>query len=160
LSDLASSCEYLNIDKTCTTFSDDPKAKANRQLKCQNSQKISCCYLCIFRSQCAISCKYLGQYGNYTESKHVIEDACTVDKDLKVEASQLESVPVAFCFSCNVEMVWAKTQFTVDNWHGNESLLADDKALPVTVLLCPRCGKIEFKADLIRKDVSIRNGSS
>jgi predicted RNA-binding Zn-ribbon protein involved in translation (DUF1610 family) len=77
-----------------------------------------------------------------------------VTNERKVETLQLVNIPVAFCFSCNTEMAWAKTQFTVDNWKGNTaSILTGDKVLPVTVFLCPQCGKIEFKAtDVIRKE--------
>jgi hypothetical protein len=155
LSDLANSCEYLSIDKTCTLLTDNPKAKAFRQLKCENRQNItSCCYLCALRLKCATSCKYLGQSENSSELRHVPENTCTDDdvEEFKGDTSQFESVPVAFCFSCNVEMAWAKTQFTIDKWRGATlNMLACDKVLPVTVLLCPKCGKIEFKADIITK---------
>ena len=155
MSELASSCEHLSIDKTCTAFSDNLKAQTIRQLKCKSNQKNVCCYLCLFRSQCVISCKYLGQSDNCVELKPETDvSTCSAAKDLKVESLQLENVPVAFCFSCNEAMVWAKAQFTVDSWCGNKSLLANDdydKVLPVTILLCPKCGKLEFKADLSKK---------
>jgi hypothetical protein len=156
LASLANSCEYLTTDKTCAVFNDNSQAKANRQLKCKNSQNAtSCCYLCVFRLQCVIRCKYLGQSENNIEPQYATENTCTdTVKELTVETLPSESVPVSFCDSCNVEMAWAKTQFTVDNWKGNTVLLFNDKVLPVTVLLCPRCGKIEFKAaaDAIRKE--------
>ena len=151
MSELASSCEYLNIDKTCTVFSDNPKAQTIRQLKCKSNQKTVCCYLCLFRSQCVISCKYLGQSDNCGELKSVTNDTCSVVDD-KVESLRLENVPVAFCFSCNEVMVCAKAQLTVDSWCDKRSPLVDgDKVLPVTILLCPKCGKLEFKADLSKK---------
>jgi hypothetical protein len=82
--------------------------------------------------------------------------SCTVDKALKDKSLPLESIPVAFCFSCNIEMSWAKTQFAVDHWHGNKpDMLDDNKLLPVTVLLCPLCGKIEFKVDLVQKTAEV-----
>jgi len=154
MSDLASSCEYLHLDKTCIVFSDNLKTKTSRHLKCKNSQKTACCYLCLYRSQCVISCKYLGQIGNCVEqSDSLPETPCVVDKDSLAPSSNFENVPVAFCFSCNKEMAWAKTHFTVDNWHGNVDLLINDKILPITVLLCPKCGKIEFKINLVEKEV-------
>jgi hypothetical protein len=53
-------------------------------------------------------------------------------------------------------MSWAKTQFAIDHWHGNKpASLANDKLLPVTVLLCPKCGKIEFKADLTQEEEQV-----
>jgi hypothetical protein len=85
------------------------------------------------------------------ELKSVPDDTCSVVED-KVEPLQLENVPVAFCFSCNEAMVWAKAHLTVDSWCDNQSLLVDDdKVLPVTLLLCLKCGKLEFKADLSKK---------
>ncbi|MGD6810731.1 MAG: hypothetical protein ACQCN3_13625 [Candidatus Bathyarchaeia archaeon] len=147
MSDLANSCEYLNIDKTCNAFNDNPKAQASRQLKCRNDEKNVCCYLCTFRPQCTISCKYLGQYENYTAPKTETQPTAIVDKDLEVEASQFENATGAFCFSCNVEMAWARTKFTVDAWRGPKPALAADQILPVVVYLCPKCGKIEFRAD-------------
>jgi hypothetical protein len=155
LSDLANSCEYLSIDKTCALLVDSPKAKTFRQLKCENRQNItSCCYLCALRSKCDTSCKYLGQYENSSELRHVTENTCTDDvKEFKDNTLQFESVPVAFCFSCNVEMAWTKTQFAIDKWSGPSlNTLVCDKVLPVIVLLCPKCGKIEFKVDMITRE--------
>jgi len=169
LSALANNCEYLNYDKTCTVFSGTSKANANRQLNCKNEQKTVCCYLCIFRSQCPINCKYLGQTENYTESQQPEPKNVSMpsvsgaddDKTLKDKPLTLESIPVAFCFSCNIEMAWTKTQFTIDLWHGNKPLLFNNEnVLPVTVLLCPKCGKIEFKANLTTKEGKVHNGSS
>jgi len=154
LSDLANSCEYLNIDNTCTAFSDNQKAQANRQLKCQNDPKTACCYLCMFRSQCTISCKYLGQTESYTAPKTVPEpqSPLTEDKTHEAEAAQFENVPVSFCFSCNVEMAWAKTQLNIDHWRGPKPALASEKALPITVYVCPKCGKIELKSDINKSE--------
>ena len=148
LSDLANSCEYLSIDKMCVLIRDNPKTKTFRQLNCKSNQNItSCCYLCVHRSQCVTSCKYLGQSESSCELHYVAESMSTDVKELKDDVSQFESVPVAFCFFCNVEMAYARTQFTIDNWKGAaHTMLVCDKVLPVTVLLCPKCGKIEFKA--------------
>ncbi|MGD6933500.1 MAG: hypothetical protein ACQCN5_04765 [Candidatus Bathyarchaeia archaeon] len=151
MSDLANSCEYLNMDKTCTAFTDNHKAQASRQLKCQNDEKNVCCYLCAFRQQCAISCKYLGQTPTFSTLKPETETAPTIEKELEVEASKFETVPVAFCFSCNVEMAWAKTSFNIDGWRGPKPALPG-KVLPVTVYLCPKCGKIEFRADITQNE--------
>jgi hypothetical protein len=135
-------------------FSDNPKAQANRQLKCQNDQKNTCCYLCTFRSQCTISCKYLGQTGTYTGPKTVAEpeNEPTETKTLEAGTNQFENVPVSFCFSCNVEMAWTKTQLNIDSWHGPKPALASEKMLPITVYVCPKCGKTEFKADITKSE--------
>jgi predicted RNA-binding Zn-ribbon protein involved in translation (DUF1610 family) len=99
--------------------------------------------------QCIISCKYLERSENYTETKSITKDSYIVDKDLHVETLPLEKVLAACCSSCNTEMAWTKTHLTVDDWRGNKSLLLNVKMLPVTVLLCPKCGEIKFKTDLI-----------
>jgi hypothetical protein len=163
VSDLANSCEYLNIDKTCAAFSDNTKTKTNRQLKCKNNQNPTaacCCYLCIFKPQCDISCNYLGQSENHTKQDNITKDTYAHSEKFKTETQKFEQVPVAFCFSCNIPMASAKTQFAVDNWKDHPSISASSKVLPVTVLLCPNCGKIEFKAYTIRKEENETYGSS
>ncbi len=154
MSNLANSCEYLNIDKLCTAFIDNQKAQANRQLKCANDEKNTCCYLCSYRPQCAISCKYLGQTENYTYSAPKTENprAPEAEKNQEIEAPPAENLPVSFCFSCNTEMAWAKTRFNIEGWNGPKPAQATDKVLPVTVYLCPKCGKIEFHADQTRSE--------
>lgn len=152
LLDLANSCEYLNIDKTCNAFVENQKAQANRQLKCQNSQKSACCYLCIFREQCSISCKYLGQTENYTSSKLETESIIKTNNDKQTEKLPTESNPVIYCFSCNAEMACARTNFKVEGWKGPQPSLNCNN-LSVHVYLCQKCGKIEFRADTIRNEV-------
>jgi hypothetical protein len=148
LSDLANSCENLNIDKQCAAIVDNPKAQVTRQLKCLNDEKNTCCYLCISRSRCIISCKYLGQTENYTQAPPAETLSAPAEENVEeVQAPQVENVPVTFCFSCNTEMAWAKTKFTIDGWNGPKPEQTPDKVLPLTVYLCPKCGKIEFHAD-------------
>jgi predicted RNA-binding Zn-ribbon protein involved in translation (DUF1610 family) len=65
--------------------------------------------------------------------------------------ASVESAPVVFCFSCNAQMAWTKTRLTIDGWSGPKPAV-DDKVLPVTVYLCPRCGRIEFQADVTKKE--------
>jgi len=187
LSDLVGICEYLSLDKTCIIFSDtsaNAKTKSGRQLKCKNDQKNACCYLCIYRTCCDISCQYLGgqpergtdlknasddklaSCENNDDNADIVNDVVGVEKSLCSESLPHKGALDVFCFSCNTEMAWAKTQFTVDNWCGNKPSLAAknntaydavdvvDKVLPVTVLVCPKCGKIEFKADLTQKNTT------
>jgi hypothetical protein len=147
LSDLANSCENLNIEKMCTAIIDNSKAQASRQLKCVNDEKNTCCYLCTFKPKCVISCKYLGQTENYTYSALKIETPVIPQTTESEEESKTENLPVSFCFSCNSEMAWTKTNFTIEDWNGPKPVQANDKILPVTIYLCPKCGKIEFKVD-------------
>jgi hypothetical protein len=160
LSDLANSCEYLTVEKLCSAVSKSEKAKSSRQLRCQNDEKMACCYLCLSRRECAISCKYLGQI-NFESSPvetSKTEDESTFNDDNKIEVNQTESAPVVCCSLCNVELSQTKTKFRIDGWNGpHPKLNGDDlgkleEELPVIVYLCPQCGKIEFRAD---KPVSI-----
>jgi hypothetical protein len=155
LSDLANCCEYLTVEKLCSAVSESQKAKENRQLRCQNTQKTSCCYLCLSRPECAISCKYLGQVENISEPKESpkAKAQTTLEADTKTEDHPSEK-PV-FCSVCYVDMLEAKTSLNIGEWKGLLPKLSGDGAgklrqgvLPVTVYLCPQCGKIELKADV------------
>ena len=152
MSDLANSCEYLTIDRLCSAVAESEKAKANRQVRCQNEEKMGCCYICLSRRECAFSCKFLGNIG--TEAPQVEDEKTvlqsTVDSGQEIEAPQTENAAVAFCALCNVEMGQTKTKFKIDGWSGPHPKLSGDDAgdefLSAIVYLCPQCGKIEFKA--------------
>jgi hypothetical protein len=155
--DLANSCEYLTADKTCSAVIESQKSKANRQAQCRNDEKANCCYICQYRRECAVNCKFLGNVGNVpspAETKKP-EDESEVSNEEKIEAAQTENSQVTCCSSCNAEMSRTKTKFKVDGWSGADPKLvcdASEEFLPVIVYLCPRCGKIEFRADQDRAD--------
>ena len=152
LLDLANSCEYLTTDKLCSMVSESEKAKANRNVRCQNEEKTSCCYICLSRRDCLIKCRFLG---NTENDFRPTETEKTTDKYTRTETKTEESISKEapmFCSSCNGEMSQAKTQFKVNNWKRiNPKLesegLAKSEMLSAIVYLCPQCGKIEFKAD-------------
>ena len=153
MSDLANSCEYLTIEKLCSAVSESEKAKANRQARCQNDEKMTCCYICLSKRECSISCKFLGNIGNETSPVEAekTETQSTVGSDKKTEAPQTENVPVTCCSLCNVEMSQTRTKFKINGWRGLHPKLSGDDSgeefLRVIVYLCPQCGKIEFRAD-------------
>jgi hypothetical protein len=150
MSDLANSCEHLSIEKQCAAIIDNPKAQVTRELKCLNQEKTACCYLCTYRQKCVINCKYLGQTDNYSYANQKIEttnNPVTEEKTNEAEVQPIENVPVTFCFSCNTEMAWTKTRFAIEGWNGPKPLQVNDNVLPVTIYLCPKCGKIEFHAN-------------
>jgi hypothetical protein len=125
------------------------KAKANRQLRCQNEEKMTCCYVCLSRRECAVSCNFLGDTENQGSpvepEKNRNEDAFSEDK--KDQDPQTEKAPAVCCSLCNAEMSQTRTKFRIDRWEGthlNEGEFGDE--LQVRVYLCPQCGKIEFKA--------------
>ncbi|MCW4025714.1 MAG: hypothetical protein NWF01_11900 [Candidatus Bathyarchaeota archaeon] len=148
MSDLANCCEYLTVEKQCSAVLDSEKAKAKRQAGCQNDEKLSCCYLCSFKSVCAISCNFLGKPSAETVTveapKAELENSFEAGTDAQ---STSEAVPVVWC--CGTEMSWAKTKLSVDKWQGSHSRL--DSVLPVIVYVCSRCGKVEFKATEVDK---------
>lgn len=155
MSDLANSCEYLTIEKSCLAVSESEKAKANRQLRCQNDEKNACCYLCLSRRECVISCKYLGRFESESSPIEVskTEAESTFSDDKKTEVYETQNAPVACCSLCNVEMSQTKTKFRIDGWKGPHPKLSGDdlrelgEELPVIVYACPQCGRLEFRAD-------------
>ncbi len=151
LSDLASSCEYLTAEKTCSAVAESQKAQASRQLRCQNDEKAICCYICPSRRECTVNCKYLGATQSETTppSEEKTEAESTADIEKTVEASQTKNSPVT-CSLCNVDMLQSRTKFRIDGWNSMQSKPSGDSAeldLPVTVYMCPCCGKIELKAE-------------
>lgn len=155
MSDLANSCEYLTSEKLCSAVSNDEKAKASRQVRCRNSDKMTCCYLCMLVLDCATPCRFLGSAENDTRridpEKNEVTSAAVNDQP---PADQTENGALTLCSLCNVEMSQTKTKFRIDGWEeSNQKPIDDDlrkladDILPVIVYLCPKCGKIEFRAD-------------
>jgi hypothetical protein len=155
LSDLASSCEYYTHEKTCLNVSESPKAQANRQLRCLNDDKQSCCYVCDSRRECVISCKFLGSTDNTPQVRAETETpkpATTPTSTNKTDEPTTKALPTNYCTSCNVEMTPKKAKLTLDNNQPASKQFGDytpaaEETLPVIVYLCPLCGKIEFKAN-------------
>lgn len=155
MSDLASSCEYYTNEKTCLNVSESPKAQANRQLRCLNDDKTSCCYVCDSRRECVISCKFLGSTDNNTQVRAETEKpktAATPTPINKPNEPTLKTMPTNYCTSCNAEMTPKKAKLTLDNGQTISKQFGDytpqaEETLPVTLYLCPLCGKIEFKTN-------------
>ncbi len=151
LSDLANSCEYLTIEKLCSAVSESEKAKASRLLRCQNDEKMTCCYLCSSRRECVTPCKFLGNIepdspaieAKKAEAENVLRD------DKKPEKYKDRNAQVT-CSECYIEMSQAKTKFNINEWEGlNPKFVGDSgklgEELHVIVYICPQCGKIEFR---------------
>jgi hypothetical protein len=108
----------------------------------------------MFVLDCATPCQFLGNVG--TDSSQIIaEKTKTESKSVsneKTEVDEGKNDSVAFCTLCNLEMSKAKTKFRIDGWEGTQRKNATDKpgrleeVLPVIVYVCPKCGKIEFRA--------------
>lgn len=156
MSDLTNSCEYLTSEKLCLAVSENEKTKAARQVRCKNDEKMTCCYLCMFVMDCATPCRFLGNIGNEPQridSEKIKTDDAFISEE-KLENEKTESATVTCCTLCNVEMSQTRTKLRISGWEGSNQKLADDNSeklgeefLPVIVYLCPKCGKIEFRAD-------------
>jgi hypothetical protein len=162
VSDLANSCEYLTSEKLCLAVSESEKSRTSRQVRCKNDEKMTCCYLCMFVLDCANPCRFLGGYENEPQEVDAEKTKINISEINKeiAEVDKTENASVTFCSLCNVEMSQAKTKFKIDGWEeSNQKLDGDDsvrfgaEVLPVIVYLCPKCGKIDFRADekLIKK---------
>lgn len=155
MSDLASSCEYYTHEKNCLNVSESPKAQANRQLRCLNDDKASCCYVCDSRKECVISCKFLGSTDGTTQVRAEPaspKPAATPIATQKPDEPTTKALPTNYCTSCNVEMTPKKAKLTLENDQPSSKQFGDytpqvEETLPVIVYLCPLCGKIEFKAN-------------
>ncbi len=154
MSDLANSCEYLTSDKLCLAVSQNERAKASRQVRCKNEEKMTCCYLCMFVMNCTTPCRFLGNNENdsqktYDEKTQVNSPIIKEEKPEAVETNQSAS----WCSSCNIEMSQTRTKLRIEGWEGSHkptnqsSGQLGDESLQLIVYLCPKCGKIDLKAD-------------
>ena len=156
MSDLANSCEYLTNEKLCLAASENEKSRASRQVRCKNDEKMTCCYLCMFVLDCSNPCRFLGGYEN--EPQQVDSEKTKINSSIiseeKQEENKTENSSVNCCSLCNVEMSQTKTKFKINGWEksdlkrsGDDSSSLGAEMLPVIVYLCPKCGKIDFRAD-------------
>jgi hypothetical protein len=143
-------CEYLAIDNSCNAVSENVKAKAARQVRCKNDEKLTCCYLCVYRQNCGLRCSFLGKMGNESPSAPA-EDV--IIEESKIEVDTQKSTDGITCSSCKATMQEGKTKLRISGWddlaqnpYGKDLAASEKEWLPVTVYLCPQCGKLEFAA--------------
>jgi hypothetical protein len=110
----------------------------------------------MFVLDCATPCQFLGTTENEPQSieaeKNQINNKLISDK--KSEEDKTENAPVNCCPLCNMEMFQTQTTLKIDGWERTKQEFADNNSarfgketLPVIVYLCPKCGKIDLKAD-------------
>ncbi len=109
----------------------------------------------MFVLDCATPCRFLGNSEN--EPQQIGDEAPvknTVESEQKPEKNKITNSPVSFCSACNIEMVQTRTKLKIDGWQEakqespeeNSRLIGEDE-LPVIVYLCPKCGKLDFRAE-------------
>ena len=138
-------CKYLAQDRQCLAILDNDEAKEVRKLSCENDQELNCCYLCSFRSDCEISCNYLGDSKTIPENENVTE--------------QKPTNQIIRCESCHLKMKSANINLRIGGWGGLWKLLPggelgelNEELLPVTVYVCPECGNMKLKAEKKTKE--------
>jgi uncharacterized protein YlaI len=110
----------------------------------------------MFVLDCANPCRFLGNDkidSSPIEVEKTEAERTSID-DNKTQEDQTKNAPVAFCAFCNVEMSQTRTKFRIDGWERSNQKLGDvdsdqlgEEVLPVIVYLCPKCGKIDFRAE-------------
>jgi hypothetical protein len=142
-------CEYRTKENSCNAVLNNEEAKLARQVSCENDVETTCCYFCTLQNKCEISCNYLGQRESTISNKK--ETAKIPDKNSATE--------VVRCQTCNVKMRPARTSLRIGGYKGVWRLLPvigdsigelgeiQEELLPVTIYLCPKCGRMEFIAE-------------
>jgi len=106
----------------------------------------------MFVLDCATPCRFLGDSENESKrddsEKTKVEDTLVNEEKPQEEEDKITNAPASWCSLCNVEMSQTKTTFRIEGWKGPRQKIANDgEELPVIVYLCPKCGKIDFRAD-------------
>jgi len=110
----------------------------------------------MFVLDCATPCRFLGNTENVSppiEFEKTETESTSINDD-KTKEYQTKDAVVPICSLCNVEMSQTRTKFRIDGWEGLHQKPVDDdsgkleeEVLPVIVYLCPKCGKIDLRAD-------------
>jgi hypothetical protein len=144
-------CEYLE-NGNCQSITSDDEAKEARKVGCNNDNEEACCYLCTYYHGCEISCVYLGENKRIIKRKQNVTEG-TLSKILR-------------CSSCDQKMVFREINLRIGGWSGalkgiNPALDTigelGEQLLPVILYICPKCGKLEFKAQEKAKEKIIDN---
>lgn len=103
----------------------------------------------MFVMDCATPCKFLGntEHASSPIEAEKTKDENTFTSENRTEEDQPKGTLESFCSLCNVEMSQTRTALRIEGWKGLQPKLADKEVLPIIVYLCPKCGKIDLKAD-------------
>lgn len=133
-------CEFLK-DGNCASIMGNDEAKEVRKISCSNDNEQACCYLCPRYQGCEISCNFLGENKNKPQNKQPVD---TIENN---------KIRVLRCPLCDSKMLHSEVKLRVGGWSGLMQLVpfgswgeVSEELLPVTLYLCPKCGKLEFMA--------------
>ncbi|MCW4003934.1 MAG: hypothetical protein NWE95_08495 [Candidatus Bathyarchaeota archaeon] len=133
-------CEYFE-NGNCFSILENAEAKEARSLNCSNDNEQACCYLCSYYHGCEISCNFLG------------ENKGKIKKQKFVESSNEYKIRILRCPLCESKMLHSDANLRIGGWTGLLKLVPfgslgelGEELLPVTLFICPKCGKIEFMA--------------
>jgi uncharacterized C2H2 Zn-finger protein len=144
-------CEYLK-DGNCQSIVSNEEAKEARKVGCNNDNEQSCCYLCSYYHGCEISCAFLG------ENKRLIKR--------KIAIADEKQINFLRCPQCDQKMVYNQVSLRVGGWSGALKGLhpaldmmgeLGEELIPVLLYVCPKCGKLEFRAQAKAKERLINN---
>ena len=133
-------CKFLK-DGNCTSVMDNEEVKEARKISCSSDNEQACCYLCFRYKGCEISCNFLGENKNKFKGKP------------SIGSFENKPVRVLRCPLCDSKMLNTKANLRVGGWTGLMQLVPfgslgelGEELLPVTLHVCPKCGKLEFMA--------------
>jgi hypothetical protein len=106
----------------------------------------------MFVLDCATPCRFLGNIENEPQQidAEKTQTNTTPTSDEKTEEDTTKNAPVTCCSLCNVEMSQTKTMLRINGWKGSKQKFGkvdSEEVLPVIICLCPKCGKIDLRAD-------------
>lgn len=151
MSDQKVKCEFLK-DTSCLSIASNVEAKEARKVGCNNDNEKACCYLCSYYHGCEISCVYLGENKRIFKRKSIVADE--------------QQTKIMRCPQCDKKMVYNQVNLRIGGWSGVLKGLhpamavmgeLDEELLPVLLYVCPKCGKLEFRAQEKAKEKIIDN---
>ena len=101
----------------------------------------------MFVLDCNTPCRFLGNSDN--ESQQIDAERNPIKRSISndtPEENKTENAPVTFCSLCNIEMSQTMTSFKIEGDKGQNQRVCEE-VMPVIVCICPKCGKIDLRAE-------------
>jgi len=105
-------CEYLIDNELCKSIIDDEEGKAARQKWCREAAKNFCCYLCVRRESCEISCSYLGESDSLQAKSQI---PMSIDQEIEKCKERIERLAVLLADGKIGEQSYAAASRTLED---------------------------------------------